>query len=102
MTADILARASVRAAFFTGEETQRRRTENLVAFHDDPDTRILFATDAGGVGLNLQRAASCSAVLAGSVARGGGDVAVCGDTQAVFAAATALVPDFAELVKPGT
>lgn len=59
VTADVLAGAGVRAAFFTGEETQRRRTENLVAFHDDPDTRILFATDAGGVGLNLQRAASC-------------------------------------------
>ncbi|HEU4730603.1 MAG TPA: DEAD/DEAH box helicase [Kofleriaceae bacterium] len=59
VTADVLARAGLRAAFFTGEETQRRRTENLVAFHDDPGTRVLFATDAGGVGLNLQRAASC-------------------------------------------
>jgi superfamily II DNA or RNA helicase len=59
VTGDALARAGVRAAFFTGEETQRRRTENLVAFHDDPSTRVLFATDAGGVGLNLQRAASC-------------------------------------------
>ncbi len=59
VTADVLARAGVRAAFFTGEETQRRRTENLVAFHDDPDTRVLFLTDAGGVGLNLQRAANC-------------------------------------------
>jgi superfamily II DNA or RNA helicase len=59
VTADVLAGAGLRGAFFTGEETQRRRTENLVAFHDDPDTRILFATDAGGVGLNLQRAASC-------------------------------------------
>ncbi len=57
--ADVLARAGVRVAFFTGEESQRRRTENLVAFHDDPHTRVLFATDAGGVGLNLQRAASC-------------------------------------------
>jgi hypothetical protein len=28
-------------------------------FHDDPATRVLFATDAGGVGLNLQKAASC-------------------------------------------
>jgi superfamily II DNA/RNA helicase len=28
-------------------------------FHDDPTTRVLFATDAGGVGLNLQKAASC-------------------------------------------
>ena len=59
VTADVLARAGVRVAFFTGEESQRRRTENLVAFHDDPAVRVLFATDAGGVGLNLQRAASC-------------------------------------------
>ena len=59
VTADALAAAGVRVAFFTGEESQRRRTENLVAFHDDPATRVLFATDAGGVGLNLQRAASC-------------------------------------------
>ncbi|MGE0551599.1 MAG: DEAD/DEAH box helicase [Kofleriaceae bacterium] len=58
-TGDVLARAGVRAAFFTGEESQRRRSENIVAFHDDPATRVLFATDAGGVGLNLQRAASC-------------------------------------------
>jgi SNF2 family DNA or RNA helicase len=59
VTGDVLARAGIRAAFFTGEESQRRRSENLVAFHDDPTTRVLFATDAGGVGLNLQRAASC-------------------------------------------
>jgi len=59
VTSDVFAGAGVRVAFFTGEESQRRRTENLVAFHDDPDTRVLFATDAGGVGLNLQRAASC-------------------------------------------
>jgi SNF2 family DNA or RNA helicase len=59
VTGDVLERAGIRAAFFTGEESQRRRGENLVAFHDDPATRVLFATDAGGVGLNLQRAASC-------------------------------------------
>jgi hypothetical protein len=53
-----LARARVRAAFFTGEEGQKRRTQNIVDFHDDPECRVLFATDAGGVGLNLQRAAS--------------------------------------------
>ncbi|MEM7199772.1 MAG: SNF2-related protein [Planctomycetota bacterium] len=54
-----LRQHGVRSAFFTGAESQRRRNESLVAFHDDPATRILFATDAGGVGLNLQRAASC-------------------------------------------
>ncbi len=56
---DVLERAGARAVFFTGQESARRRTENLVAFHDDPATRVLFASDAGGVGLNLQRAASC-------------------------------------------
>jgi superfamily II DNA or RNA helicase len=53
-----LEREDVRSAFFTGEEGQKRRTQNLVDFHDDPACRVLFATDAGGVGLNLQRAAS--------------------------------------------
>ncbi len=57
-TRDELARERVRAAFFTGEEGQKRRTQNIVDFHDDPACRVLFATDAGGVGLNLQRAAS--------------------------------------------
>jgi Helicase conserved C-terminal domain len=55
---DVLARDSIRAAFFTGEEGQKRRTQNIVDFHDDPACRVLFATDAGGVGLSLQRAAS--------------------------------------------
>jgi superfamily II DNA or RNA helicase len=57
-TRDVLARGRLRPAFFTGEEGQKRRTQNIVEFHDDPDCRVLFATDAGGVGLNLQRAAS--------------------------------------------
>jgi hypothetical protein len=57
-TRDHLAREGVRPAFFTGEEGQKRRTQNIVDFHDDPACRVLFATDAGGVGLNLQRAAS--------------------------------------------
>jgi hypothetical protein len=57
-TRDQLAREGVTSAFFTGEEGQKRRTQNIVDFHDDPACRVLFATDAGGVGLNLQRAAS--------------------------------------------
>jgi len=56
---DVLAEHGLRGVFFTGHESQSRRTHNVVDFHDDPDTRILFASDAGGVGLNLQRAASC-------------------------------------------
>jgi superfamily II DNA or RNA helicase len=56
---DLLDDSGLRAGFFTGAEGQRRRTQNIVEFHDDPDLRILFASDAGGVGLNLQRAANC-------------------------------------------
>ena len=56
---DLLGAAGARAVFFSGEESASRRTRNLSEFQDEPDVRILFATDAGGVGLNLQRAASC-------------------------------------------
>ncbi|MDD9946394.1 MAG: DEAD/DEAH box helicase [Myxococcales bacterium] len=56
---DLLAEAGLRAVFFTGEESQKRRTQNVIELHDDEATRVMFATDAGGVGLNLQRAASC-------------------------------------------
>lgn len=56
---DILAANHLRAGFFTGAEGQRRRTQNIVEFHDDPNFRVLFATDAGGVGLNLQHASNC-------------------------------------------
>ena len=58
-TRELLLRAGHRAVFFTGQESQKRRTHNIVDFHDDPNVRIFFATDAGGVGLNLQRAANC-------------------------------------------
>jgi len=56
---DLLAEERLRAGFFTGAEGQKRRTQNIVEFHDDPSFRILFASDAGGVGLNLQRASNC-------------------------------------------
>jgi SNF2 family DNA or RNA helicase len=57
-TRNVLEEGGVRSVFFTGHESQKRRTHNLVDFHDDAATRVLYATDAGGVGLNLQRAAS--------------------------------------------
>ena len=56
---DLLGEGGLRAGFFTGAEGQRRRTQNIVEFHDDPGFRMLFTSDAGGVGLNLQRAANC-------------------------------------------
>lgn len=55
---DLLTAEGQRALFFTGQESSRRRTQNLVDFHDDPGAAILFLTDAGGVGLNLQKAAN--------------------------------------------
>jgi len=55
---DLLAPDGLRAMFFTGQEGLRRRTQNLVDFHDDPKAAILFLSDAGGVGLNLQKAAN--------------------------------------------
>jgi len=61
--ADLLKEAGLRAVFFTGEESQRRRTHNIIDFHDDPNTRVLLASDAGGVGLNLQKAASACITL---------------------------------------
>ena len=48
----------VGAVFFTGKQSQKKRRENITCFHDDPETRLFFATDAGGVGLNLQKAAN--------------------------------------------
>lgn len=55
---DLLEQSGLQARFFSGAEGAKRRTQNLVDFHDDGRVRILFATDAGGVGLNLQRAAN--------------------------------------------
>ncbi len=55
---DVLAPAGLRTLFFTGQESPKRRTQNLVDFHDDKRAAVLFLTDAGGVGLNLQKAAS--------------------------------------------
>lgn len=59
----VLAESGMRSVFFTGQEGNRRRTHNLVDFHDDPSAAVLFCTDAGGVGLNLQKAASCCVIL---------------------------------------
>ncbi len=55
---DVLGDAGLSAVFFTGAESQRQRQASVVAFHDDPRVRVMFLSDAGGVGLNLQRAAS--------------------------------------------
>jgi SNF2 domain-containing protein/helicase-like protein len=55
---DVLAEAGLSSVFFTGEESQRQRTQNIAAFHDEPSVHVMFLSDAGGVGLNLQHAAN--------------------------------------------
>ena len=62
-TRDVLAGAGVRAAFFSGDEERERRGQNVVALHEDEALRVLFSTDAGGVGLNLQRASNAVVCL---------------------------------------
>jgi superfamily II DNA or RNA helicase len=41
-----------------GDLDGARRARAVAAFHDEPDARLFLSTDAGGVGLNLQGAAS--------------------------------------------
>ncbi|MBX3273962.1 MAG: DEAD/DEAH box helicase [Sandaracinaceae bacterium] len=60
---DVLAHAGLRAAFFTGAEPGALRERALVDFHDDPSLAVLYLSDAGGVGLNLQRAANACVQL---------------------------------------
>ncbi len=60
---DLLAVEGQRAAFFTGAENSKQRERALVDFHDDPNVTALFMTSAGGVGLNLQHAASACVQL---------------------------------------
>ena len=55
---DVLARAGLSAAFFTGAESPKQRERAIAEFHENPSLAVLFLSDAGGVGLNLQRAAS--------------------------------------------
>lgn len=62
-SSEVLRSAGLRAGFFTGKETPKMRERALVDFHDDPSMGVLFLTDAGGVGLNLQRAASACVQL---------------------------------------
>lgn len=57
-TREPLAARGLRSVFFTGAESPKQRDRSVVELHDDPATRVLFASDAGGVGLNLQRAAT--------------------------------------------
>lgn len=43
-------------AWHTGSIHQKKRRAEILAFRQDPNCRIFFSTDSGGVGLNLQNA----------------------------------------------
>ncbi len=58
-TRDIIDAAGLAGTWFTGAESIDKRTRNIAAFERNPEVAVLWATDAGGVGLNLQYAASC-------------------------------------------
>ena len=53
-----LRQHGIRGVFFTGQESHKRREASIEAFLEDADTRILFSSDAGSVGLNLQKSAN--------------------------------------------
>jgi SNF2 family DNA or RNA helicase len=55
---ETLDRRDLRAEVFHGGLDGRARADLLDAFRSDPEFRVLFSTDAGGLGLNLQDAAS--------------------------------------------
>jgi superfamily II DNA/RNA helicase len=55
---DIVVKNGAESAIFSGSLSLVKRAETLRRFNDDPMLRVLFSTDAGGVGLNLQEAAS--------------------------------------------
>ena len=57
-TSDLLAHRELTSGIFHGGLRSRTRTNLLDSFRVDPQFRILFSTDAGGLGLNLQDAAS--------------------------------------------
>ena len=58
-TGDVLADAGRRAVFFTGaESTRQRHPEHRGLPRPARASRVMFLSDAGGVGLNLQRAAN--------------------------------------------
>ncbi len=49
-----LAKLGIGYGYLHGGVPSERRPDLLARFREDPDQRVLFSTDAGGVGLNLQ------------------------------------------------
>jgi SNF2 family DNA or RNA helicase len=55
---EAMERRGARSAIFYGGLKSATRAQRLEQFRLDPELRVLFSTDAGGLGLNLQDAAS--------------------------------------------
>jgi len=55
---ELLHERDLRADVFHGGLSSRARDDMLESFRLDPEFHVLFSTDAGGLGLNLQEAAS--------------------------------------------
>jgi len=55
---EVLARRGEESEIFHGGLDGRKRRRMLDGFRDRPEIRVLFSTDAGGLGLNLQDSAS--------------------------------------------
>ena len=53
---ELVDEMSIGYAWHTGSVPQKKRRAEILAFRQDPDCRIFFSTDSGGVGLNLQNA----------------------------------------------
>ena len=49
-------------ATYTGKETPKQRVAAVTKFQTDPDCKIFFSSDAGGVGLDGLQLASCNIV----------------------------------------
>lgn len=58
VVSDLLETHKTRAVVLTGLLSQKERRTNVEEFHDEKTAQILFATDAGGKGLNLQGVAT--------------------------------------------
>ena len=58
LVAQQLERDSQQFVYLHGGVPSRHRKDLLTAFRRDPETRVFLSTDAGGTGLNLQKASS--------------------------------------------
>ena len=55
---DLLQQRELRAEEFHGGLSARARDRMLEGFRLDPEFHVLFSTDAGGLGLNLQESSA--------------------------------------------